>query len=271
MYKKILKSTLMVSLLIPVAANAGTITSQGDVPGAGAASPAIAGTETDTISTPVTQRPLADWLDAQGQSATFFSPVGDYVGWTDLGFTIFALVDYAGVAERDLKLANPKYRRSLGTNVIGVVKEQVRPDGRALVTVDTWTINALGFAQSIAELETNNFNFLKTSTIFGNKAVDVANGQPAALGPVKMHVSFVIESPGDPLPDFVNVPYDNICDYVPYEISFSSSTYSKLPGGTSKVMRVEQKGYLNESDCAQEPKPTYANFTEETIEIIDLK
>ena len=50
----------------------------------------------------------------------------------------------------------------------------------------------LGFAQSIAELIDNGFDFANTPTNFGNKAADVAAGAPAAVGPVTFVTSFTI-------------------------------------------------------------------------------
>jgi hypothetical protein len=50
---------------------------------------------------PVSQRPLSDFLTAQGSTdpGIFFPPVPDYVGWSDNPFTTFCLVDYAGLAD----------------------------------------------------------------------------------------------------------------------------------------------------------------------------
>ena len=62
-----------------------------------------AGPRVATQPLQVTTRPLSEFLDAQGTtSPKFFPPAPNYVGWTDNQVldkaTLFALVDYAGLA-----------------------------------------------------------------------------------------------------------------------------------------------------------------------------
>ena len=60
-----------------------------------------AGTQTDLENNCVDLK-IDDFLDAQGTQSTFFPPVPNYVGWTGTAptFENFALVDYAGVADK---------------------------------------------------------------------------------------------------------------------------------------------------------------------------
>jgi hypothetical protein len=115
--------------------------------------------QADPTCVTATNRPLSDFLDAQGtlnDPPQFFPPVKDYVGWADGGFEVFALVDYAGLANTYIKSATGV---SLGTNVVGYVKECGLADGKTLVTVGIFTTRALGFAQSIEALTENEFDF----------------------------------------------------------------------------------------------------------------
>ena len=149
----------------------------------------------------------------------------------------------------------------------GYVTEQEQADRTIAVTVRTWTTNALGFAQSIDDLEANDFNFAETSTIFGEKAVDVANGAKPALGHVSLTVSFSIPASGDRLPDLVNVVFNDICNFVPFSISLDSVILGTRPDGTKAILRVEQEGALEKEkqNCGPDNEVIY------TKEIIEIK
>jgi hypothetical protein len=163
-------------------------------------------------------RPLSDFLDAQGSSSSFFAPVKDYVGWTDGNFTIFALVDYAGLANEYIK---EKTGHSLGTRMRGSITQCALGGGRAQVTVVLYTTKALGFAQSIADIF--EYGFPNAPTIFGAKAQDVVNGAKAAVGPVSLVTSFTIRSRGA-LPDFLDV-INSPAKYAPAYLNFTSTTF----------------------------------------------
>jgi len=189
----------------------------------------------------VNHRPLSDFLDSQGANVSFFPPVPDYVGWAgdfadcDAPGTFqgtFGLVDYAG-------LANKYLGQSLGTKIKGRIKECVLADGKARITVKISTSKALGFAQPIAALCQNGFDFANTPTNFGNKTLDVLNGAPAAVGQVTFKTSFTIDNPGGVLPDFLNVAFGN--EYAPATLHLRSRTFAARPGGSPTFMRVLQK------------------------------
>ena len=100
----------------------------------------------------------------------------------------------------------------------------------------------MGFAQDIAELIASDFDFANTPTIFGNKAVDIAEGAPAALGSAELYVSFRIEVPGAPLPDFFDVvnatERSGKLVYGPVTMTFTSLTED----GEGNCLTVNQEG-----------------------------
>jgi len=166
----------------------------------------------------------------------FFPPVKDYVGWADavapgaVLATTFALVDYAGLANQYIKAQTG---RSLGTEVRGYVLECRLVSGKAQVTVALFTTNALGFAQSVAVLAENGFDFLNTPTIFGAKAQDVVKGEKPALGPVTLFTTFTISHPGGPLPDFLDVAFAT--KYGPAKLRGHHKITFTLPGASTMV------------------------------------
>lgn len=189
-------------------------------------------------------RDFSEFLITQGTSSQFFPPVQDYAGWTDGKFTTFALVDYAGLADKYIK---EQKGFSLGTEVTGSVLECALADDRTEITVALSTTKALGFAQSIAVLTENNFDFLNTPTIFGAKAQDVVSGAAAATGPVSLFTTFSIKAPGDPLPDFLDV-VNNPASYAPVKFSFMSKTCGTTPDGRKARLDVHEMASTNEDN-----------------------
>jgi hypothetical protein len=222
--------------------------------------PSVADAGPPKCKGPVTQRLLSDLLDAQGTTIIFFPPVPDYVGSTDVDFTTFALVDYAGLADWYITSVTGT---SLGTDSTGPVMERACTDGTAEIKVKLSTKNALGFAQSIEKLAENDFDFAATPTIFGNKAVDVAMGEDPALGSATFDVTFRIAAPGAPLPDLRAVvqcpnPDDTFCagqDYRPVKLDIHSVTFDE-----QHVLRVHQKGATGKNGDLI--------FTKEVVEIV---
>jgi hypothetical protein len=81
------------------------------------------------------QRPLSDWISQQGNTAVFFPPVPDLLGWGNvddqpLQPLRFALVDYTGQFNEWIK---DNGGPDLGTTVSGTVTEHALADGRARV------------------------------------------------------------------------------------------------------------------------------------------
>jgi hypothetical protein len=240
--------TALLVVLLPLLGHAGPM---------GEAGPLVS-----TNCVQVTTRPLSDFLDAQGTTSKFFPPVKDMVAWTgspsgNPPVINFGLVDYAGLANAYIENTTGT---SLGTDVSGTVTECARADGTALISVDLHTENALGFAQSIQDLENNHFNFLQTPTIFGAKAQDVVAGADPALGSADFRTTFVIPHPGDPLPNIRIAFQDNKPDVRPITLDFSSTTGGTLPDGTGASMRIQQVAATDEDGNLI--------FTREVVDII---
>lgn len=197
----------------------------------------------------VTFRPFSEFLAAQGTTTPLFlPPVPNYVGWTDNvdinKATIFALVDYAGLANDCLESTDclDSLDVNLGTRVNGLVIQSELADGSTRIAVALTTTNALGFAQSVADLRSSNFDFLHTPTIFGNKAQDVASGKKAAVGHSIFLATFSITGPDAPLPDLVDVIVNNSDAFAPVNVNFIATIPGKCEHGTRAVLHVDQKG-----------------------------
>ena len=203
------------------------------------------------------KRPLSDFLNSQGSTMLFFPDVQDMLAWTDLEFINFALVDYAGLAN---KYIEENGGQGLGTKVKGRIKECILDDGTAEVSIVISTSKALGFVQSIEDIINNGFDFLSTPTIFGNKAQDILFGDDAARGPVSLRTTFVIDNPGDPLPDLRIAFQEQAADYAPITFKLKSTTVGTLPSGTKAHLRIDQ---VAASDDTGE-----LVFTREIVEIV---
>jgi hypothetical protein len=150
------------------------------------------------------QRPISDFLDAQGTTMIFNTPVPDQIGWSNNPSLSkssspppfrFALFDYAGLANEYLISQG---HASLDTTTDGTVTERPLANGRAEVSVILHTTNALAWA-SDPTVDPNT-----SPTLFGNRAAVVLNGATPALGDSVLQVKFNNTAPGAPLPDLVN-------------------------------------------------------------------
>jgi len=149
------------------------------------------------------QRPISDFLNAQGTTMVFNTPVPDQIGWTNNPLVQnkpparFALFDYAGLANAFLVSQG---HASLGTETDGTITERPLADGRAEVSVILHTTNALAWVSS-NEMPTDvNTN----PTLFGNRAVDVLGGATPALGDSVLRVVIKNTAPEAALPDLVD-------------------------------------------------------------------
>jgi hypothetical protein len=206
----------------------------------------------------VTPRPLSDFLEAQGSTSMFFPPVPDYVGWADGDFETFALVDYAGLAATWLEDNGGPL---LHTHVGGNVKERETDAGTAEITVNLHTANALSFAQSLDELVANEFDFLNTPTIFGEKAQDVLAGAAPSTGWASLRLTFTIDEPGGDLPDLLDI-IDDPSAFAPVSLAFESQAIGTRPDGTRARLVVHQVAATDEEGVLV--------FTVEVVEIQDL-
>lgn len=119
---------------------------------------------------PAVQRPIAEFLAAQGSTNVFVPPSGDYVGW----FSALAdppvrasSVDYAGVANRYLRSQGI----DLGTTASGSWTERPLGGGRSEFKVLVHTKNALTWAIPLDGTETNPFG--DNTLLFGWRAHDL--------------------------------------------------------------------------------------------------
>ncbi len=197
------------------------------------------------------QRPLADFLNAQGTSSLFVPPVPDYVGWSDnppngCNSTRFALVDYAGIAAQWLAANGGPH---LGTRLSGTVTERTLADGRADVSVEIHTSNALSWA---LQFPVNDLG--SDPPIYGYRAQALAVNPSLvpALSDAHFQVEFINTAPGAPLPDVVTAFI--LGEAAPGQelerLSFHSSGTGTLhavygvPEGTPGAMNVDETGLI---------------------------
>jgi hypothetical protein len=208
----------------------------------------------------VNQRPLSDFINAQGSTTCFTPPAPAQIGWqtganktngrANLTPTRFALIDYTGL---EAKYLLDNYGINLGTTVSGSVLERPLADGHALVTVDVHTHNALGWAFDLTATGTYN----DTPLLIGARVQDLAanRARTPALGDSHFHVEFIITKPGAKLPDLVGANYDPVScpNVVPFKwtdidfISIQASITGPLHApdwaeGTPGRLDVEQIG-----------------------------
>jgi hypothetical protein len=158
----------------------------------------------------VSQRPLSDFIQAQGTTTCFNPPLpavqvpGANLGWisviTDLPVR-FALLDYTGLTAKFLK---DNYGIDLGTTVSGSVSERQLANGRALVTVNLQTKNALTWATNFDPDPNAPIDQVATNPLlFGARAQDLIMNplRTPALGSSHFRIVFTNTAPGAPLPD----------------------------------------------------------------------
>lgn len=160
------------------------------------------------------ERPLSDFLNAQGTTSFFWPPFPDYLGWANNSTLVsssgkslecrFAGIDYAGLSAQYLR---DHVGLDLGTAVSGSVHERPLADGRAEVSVSLHATNALTFAQTCANLGPGN------PSAFGEQQTDLLLNPylEPGLSMVNFMVVFKNTAPGAPLPDIVCVTGATAC------------------------------------------------------------
>jgi hypothetical protein len=145
----------------------------------------------------VTERPISDFVDVQGTfdlGFLFLPPVPNFFSWTDPDSELNLSIDYAGLADKTCNGV-------AGTTFAGRIKEKLLPDGRAEVTVELFTLDAMTFvAKSDIALD---------PVVFGVRWEDaggdcVLNGTPV-LGSSMLKVTLINTAPGAPLPDLIQL------------------------------------------------------------------
>ena len=189
------------------------------------------------------QRPISDFVGAQGSTNLFIPPVPDYIGWFDNPPHEFASVDYAGLASGWL-LANGG--PDLGTETSGTVVERPLSDGRALVTVILHTTNANSFAVPF------DADFATGPLLFGYRAQDILANPTLtpALSVSQFRVDFKNTAVGAGLPDLVDafilgnaVPGQEL-RFLSFRSNGSGPLHAEfgVPEGTPGSMIVTQTG-----------------------------
>jgi hypothetical protein len=161
-----------------------------------------------------TQRPIEDFLDAQGTFCVtpsllggqlpdgaivngegcviFVPPVANFIGWNDLLQARGASIDYAALADDFLG-------GLLDTQPSGSITERALADGRAEVKVTLHTRNALTWVTDGVE------SFATDPLLFGNRAPEIQSGAEPALCDAEFRVVFINTAPADPLPDLLQI------------------------------------------------------------------
>jgi hypothetical protein len=194
------------------------------------------------------QRPISDFLSQQGTTELFTQPQDDQIGWSSPVSQVpgrWALFDYTNqAAEAGL---------ALGTTLQGSVLERPLPDGRAEVTVNLHTQNALAW---VIHLDPNGppTQFNTNPLLLGYRAQDLLAdpSKRPALG--DSHLTVVFKNPAlrAPLPDLVVCFVVSGCPGVELvSISFHGRATGPLhveaglgPTGTPGEVIVTQTGVL---------------------------
>jgi hypothetical protein len=212
------------------------------------------------------QRPLADFINAQGTTSCFTPPAPAQLGATsdyDIAPVRFALLDYTGLTGKFL-LDN--YGISLGTAVSGGVTERPLSDGRAEVTVNLHATNALAWAINFDPTGAAD-QYNSNPLLFGYRAQDlIANPTlPPALGSANVRIVFKNTAPGAPLPDLVCINHDFGCPEVAacpagFELDFVSF-YGDATGPLHALAGLGPEGTAGRLDVTQTGlvKPGFAN------------
>lgn len=194
------------------------------------------------------QRPLSDFLNAQGTTNIFVPPVPDYIAWANnyppTPQSVFASVDYAGLAARWLRQNGGT---APGTQLSGSVLEVPLSDGRAQVTVVVRARSALTWAIALPAND-----LAADPTLFGSRAQELL-ADPSltpALSSSMIKVVFDNTAPGAPLPDLVNafILGNTLPGQELVSLSFTSSGKGPLhaafgvPDGTPGMLNVQQTG-----------------------------
>src|SRR5262249_15680573 len=123
-----------------------------------------------------TQRPLGDFLSQQGTTSGFNTEVPglpDNIGWSTASTVSdgrFPLIDYSA---KDAAFLSTNFGINLGTGGTGNVHEVTLKDGRAQVSVELHTKNALDWACLSDPNNPTDLNSSSTPLVFGYRAQDL--------------------------------------------------------------------------------------------------
>jgi hypothetical protein len=199
---------------------------------------------------PAVQRPISDFVDAQGtfclddgMGGCLFicPPVANYFGWTNppAGESAqVAFVDYAGLENAWITAASGG-AISFNTQFSGQITEMPLPDGRAFVNVRLHTVNALTW---VVDCPFSDCDACAEPTVFGNRASDVLAGADAVLGQSLYIIKFINTAPGAPMPDLMQLvlfPEPGQEDLMEIFVATAEGT---TPDGTVACLHITQTG-----------------------------
>ncbi len=166
-----------------------------------------------------TERPIGDFLERQGafcirfdfgefayvdtrddfcpfDEFLFVPPVDNFIAWNDPETLLGISLDYAGLADDALG-------GSLGTEFEGEITERLLPDGRAEVTVELETENALSFV--IQGNPDGTFDFGNGPLLLGERVAADGTIENPVLGESSLELVFINTAPGADLPDLLQL------------------------------------------------------------------
>jgi hypothetical protein len=203
----------------------------------------------------VHERPISDFLKAQGTfdfGLLFVPPAPNFLGADDPDARLIMSVDYAGLVDAACNgLAN--------TQFAGKVKEKRLADGRAEVTVELFTLDAITWVAAGTD-------FAHDPVIFGVRWEDqggqcVIQGRPA-LGNSMMKLTIINTRPGAPLPDLFQLLAAPLPGQELRAITFRAVAIGKQADGTWARAETRQVGRLKDGEL---------QFSVETITVQPLR
>lgn len=230
-------------------------------------------TTAPTDATPLgktTQRSITEFVDAQGTFCfpdgsggclLFVAPLENFLGWSSPTQSRSASIDYAGIANRWLE-AESGDALTLGTTFEGSVSERTLDDGRALVSVNLKTKNALAWA-------IDGYDYAGGPLLFGYRAADVLAGATPSLGSSHLTVDLILAHPGDPLPDLLQILAAPESGQEVRRITFNATAKGSLRApygvtdGTGGTLQVTQIGAWQASSHS----PNWDGFPAEHVNL----
>jgi hypothetical protein len=203
---------------------------------------ALLGTSRQSIAAgQVTTRPILDFVNAQGTFDLGFlivPPVPNFLGTSDPVAGLSMSIDYAGLADETCGGV-------AGTTFAGSVKEKLLPDGRAEVTVELLTSDAIAWV-------VDGFDFANDPVIFGVRWEDkegncVINGTPV-LGNSMLKLTLINTAPGAPLPDLIQLAVAPEPGQELLAISLHAEAIGELADGTLARAETHQVAKVKDGE-----------------------
>ena len=147
------------------------------------------------------QRPFSDWLNAQGSLLNAGNCASSVLGWLTPDFVTFARADYSGkIGDCITSHGGPVFTPEFS----GTVTEHDLPDGRAEILVIHHFANTYVVARDNTQPTPPG---IPAPAILGFNATELFGHPelPSAVARGTIQVKFIIDHPGDPLPDLSTI------------------------------------------------------------------